>query len=395
MVVRPLRLRYTAEEPGRKVTWLELFFDLAFVAAVAQVGAPLASDYSVAGLLRYSFLFLLIWWAWNGHSTFSTRFDTDDIVQRVLTLVQIFVVAVMAVNAKDALDSRSSAGFAAAYAVMRLLLVAQYLRARSIPESQRLTTAYAAGFGAAAICWLVSAGVPAPERYWLWALALVIDIGTPLLTAHLSVNVPPHPAHLPERYGLFTIILLGESLVAVMKGMESQEGWSPSAALSAFLGMVIAFLIWWWYFDRAEGAAERSVRTHRQARAFVVWSYAHLPLYLGIAVAGVGVEHIVKIAPDGHLHGAEAWILGGAITLLMSALATIGMTSERTQHDSSRGRRCSVQYAVAVVPLVLAPLADAAPLVAIAGTIAAVCLCQAFLAQTSQETRAEVVLQDA
>ena len=130
MVVRPLRLRYTAEEPGRKVTWLELFFDLAFVAAVAQVGTPLATDYSVAGLLRYGFLFLLIWWAWNGRSTFSTRFDTDDVVQRVLTLVRIFVVAVMAVNAKDALDSRSSTGFAAAYAVMRFLLVAQSVRAR-------------------------------------------------------------------------------------------------------------------------------------------------------------------------------------------------------------------------------------------------------------------------
>ncbi len=132
--VHPLRLRHTGGEPGRKVTWLELFFDLAFVAAVAQVGTPLAADYSLDGLLRYGFLFLLIWWAWNGHSTFSTRFDTDDVVQRVLTLVQIFVVAVMAVNAKDALDSRSSAGFAAAYAVMRLLLVAQYVRARRCPK---------------------------------------------------------------------------------------------------------------------------------------------------------------------------------------------------------------------------------------------------------------------
>jgi low temperature requirement protein LtrA len=200
---------------------------------------------------------------------------------------------------------------------------------------------------------------------------------------------------LPERYGLFTIILLGESLVAVMKGMESQEGWSLGAALSAFLGMVIAFLVWWWYFDGAEGAAERSVRTHREAHAFVVWSYAHLPLYLGIAVAGVGIEHIVKIAPDGHLHGEEAWILGGAITLLMIALTTIGMTSERAQRDSSRGWRCSLQYTVAIVPLVLAPLADAAPLVVIAGAIAAVCLCQAFLAQASQSVRREAVLQDA
>ena len=81
------------------------------------------------------------------------------------------------------------------------------------------------GFGLAAVCWLVSAFIPAPARFWIWALALAIDIGTPLLTTRLSVHVPPHPAHLPERYGLFTIILLGESLVAVMKGMESQEGW--------------------------------------------------------------------------------------------------------------------------------------------------------------------------
>ena len=381
--VRPLRLRYAAGEPGRKVTWLELFFDLAFVAAVAQVGTPLAADYSLAGLLRYAFLFLLIWWAWSGHTTFATRFDSDDVVQRVLTLVQIFVVAVMAVNAKDALDSRSSAGFAAAYAVMRFLLVAQYVRARSIPESRRLTTGFAAGFGLAAICWLVSAVVPAPARFWLWAIALVIDMGTPLVTAHLTLHVPPDPAHLPERYGLFTIILLGESLVAVMKGMESQEGWSLAAALSAFLGMAMAFLVWWWYFDGAQAAAERTIRTARDARAFVVWSYAHLPLYLGIAVAGVGIEHIVKIAPEGHLHGAEPWILGGAVTLLMLALTAIGMTSERSQHEPRRTARVARQYAVAALPLVIVPVGASLPLVALVAALAALCLTQAVLAQAA------------
>jgi low temperature requirement protein LtrA len=386
-----MRLRCTADEASRKVTWLELFFDLAFVAAVAQVGTPLATEYSIDGLLRYGFLFLLIWWAWNGHSTFSTRFDPDDVVQRVLTLVQIFVVAVMAVNAKDALDSRSSAGFAAAYAVMRLLLVAQYVRARSIPESRRLATAYAIGFGVAAVCWLISAIAPAPLRFWLWGLALVIDVGTPLATAHLSVQAPPHPAHLPERYGLFTIILLGESLVAVMKGMESQEGWSVSAALSAFLGMAVAFLVWWWYFDGAKGAAERTVRSRREARAFVVWSYAHLPLYLGIAVAGVGVEHIVTIAPDGHLHGAEAWILGGAVTLLMLALTTIGLTSARPRHEATAAHQAALQYGLACVPLLLAPVADTAPLVATVGTIAMLCLCQAVVAQVGGAARVSTV----
>jgi low temperature requirement protein LtrA len=122
-LVAPLRLRSVAVGEARKVTWLELFFDLVFVAAVAQVAAPLHEQYSLIGLARFTPLFVLIWWAWTGHAVFSTRFDSDDLIQRGLTLLQMFAVAAMAANAKDALDSRSSAGFAAAYAGVRLVLV--------------------------------------------------------------------------------------------------------------------------------------------------------------------------------------------------------------------------------------------------------------------------------
>lgn len=379
-LVRPLRLRCgDSVEPGRRATWLELFFDLAFVAAVAQVGTPLAGDYSVPGLLRYGVLFLLIWWAWIGHTSFSTRFDTDDGVQRMLTLTQIFVVAVMAINAKDALDSRSSAGFAAAYAVLRFVLVAQYWRVRRIPGSRGLTSAYALGFGVAAVCWLISAVVPTPGRFWLWVAAILIDLGTPLVTARLTVHVPPHPEHLPERFGLFTIILLGESLVAVMKGMESQEGWSATAASSAFLGMTVAFLIWWWYFDGARGAAERPVRSTRDARRFMAWSFAHLPLYLGIAVSSVGIEHVIRIAPDGHLHASEIWILGAAVTVFMSALVTIGATASK-DHRQTSGTRLIGQYAAAAVPLAGGLLDAHTPPVFLVGGIALLCLVQLILA---------------
>ena len=84
----PLRLRSLGNESSRKVTWLELFFDLVFVAAVAQVAAPLQSDYSLAGLIRFTPLFALTWWAWTGHSVFSTRFDSDDVVQRTFHLMR-------------------------------------------------------------------------------------------------------------------------------------------------------------------------------------------------------------------------------------------------------------------------------------------------------------------
>src|SRR5215470_15337971 len=159
-----------AERSGRKVTWLELFFDLIFVAAVAQVAEPLRHDYSLAELIRFTPLFVLIWWAWTGHTLFSTRFDTDDGAQRGLTFLQIFAVAAMAANAKDALDSRSSAGFAAAYAAVRLVLVAQYIRARQIADARRLTATYIAGHGTAAVLWLVSAVVPPPARFWIWSV---------------------------------------------------------------------------------------------------------------------------------------------------------------------------------------------------------------------------------
>src|ERR1043165_6579886 len=135
-LAQPPRLWVADPHGERRVTWMELFFDLIFVAAVAQVGAPLAKDYSWAGLLRYGFLFVLIWWAWGGHTLYSTRFDHDDLVHRMLILIQCFIAAVIAANAKEALDSRSSAGFGAAYAGMRIVLGVQYVRARRVPAAQ-------------------------------------------------------------------------------------------------------------------------------------------------------------------------------------------------------------------------------------------------------------------
>jgi low temperature requirement protein LtrA len=349
-LIAPLRIRSTGEA-GRKVTWLELFFDLIFVAAVAQVADPLRDHYSVIGLVRFAPLFALIWWAWTGHTVFSTRFDSDDVIQRGLTLVQMFAVAAMAANAKDALDSRSSAGFAAAYAGVRFILVAQYFRARRVPDARSLATRYLVGHGGAALLWLTSAFVPAPERFWLWGVAFALDLGTPWLALRHSVKIPPDAAHLPERFGLFTLILLGESVVAVMRGMESQEDWTPSAATSAFLGMGISFLIWWWYFDGASGGSEQPVRTRRDALRFHVWTYSHFPLYLGIVILGAGIQRIVTAASRGTLTTTEGVILTGAAAVVMVAMSAIGTASagRRLRISSATSRSMALTLAMLVV----------------------------------------------
>src|SRR6266699_1521643 len=234
-----------ASSHTRRVAWMELFFDLIFAAAVAQVGTPLDMDYTASGLPRYVFLFVLIWLAWSGHTLYCTRFDTDDRVQRLLVLVQSFIAAVMAANAKEALDSTSSAGFGAAYAGMRVILVGQYLRARRVPQTRGLTTRFAVGYAIAAAFWILSVVSPLPARYVVWAIALTIDLATPWFARKHSLRYPPDAAHYPERFGLFTIILLGEFVAAVMRGIESQEYWSFPAAATAFSSMAFAFVLRW------------------------------------------------------------------------------------------------------------------------------------------------------
>lgn len=357
---------------GRRATWLELFFDLIFVAAVAQVGGPLQANYSFEALARYAFLFFLIWWAWLGHTLYSTRFDTDDPVQRALTLVQMFTVAVMAANAGEALDSRSAAGFGAAYAAMRVVLVAQYVRARSVRKSRRLTNCYAAGFGFAAVLWLVAAFLNAPGRFWVWGAALFVEMMTPIFCARHDHELPPHPEHLPERFGLFTIILMGESLVAIRRGIESQETWTPHAASAAFFGMALVFGLWWWYFDGAQAAKERHIRSARDFRLFRVWSYVHFPLYLGIATTGIGVERVIGLKAGAILGQGEAWLLAAAATAVMVSVATIAATSERAR--SSRSVRafllshCLVAAAILLLPVTSLALFPHLFVVVLAGT---------------------------
>ena len=367
----------------RRVTWMELFFDLIFVAAVAEVGAPLAKDYSLAGLLRYAFLFVLIWWAWSGHTLYSTRFDHDDLVQRALILLQCFIAAVMAANAKEALDSRSSAGFGAAYAGMRVVLVVQYLRARRLPETRALTTRYAIGFGAAALLWIVSALLDVPGRYWVWALALAVDFLTPWLAVKHSMRFPPDAVHFPERFGLFTIILLGEFVAAVMRGIESQEYWSFSAAATAFSSMAFAFVVWWWYFDVGENASARHIHGHRQAALFQVWHYAHLPMFLGIGAAGVGLQRMISLEADGSLTRREGWILCSAVAVLMAALIALGATSETAQRRPHGIRTVALQLASIAVVALLGVFASGLHRVILVAGLLALCVAQTMLGRAA------------
>lgn len=319
-MMHPVRLR-SALRLERAVSWQELFFDLIFVAAVAQLASPLAEDYSWMGLLRFAIFFLLLWWAWSDHTLYYSRFHCDDPLERIMTVAQIFTVAVMAANAKATLSSADAAGFGAAYGLMRLILMLQYLRARRLHSPQRHMTAQIASLAASALLWLVAALSPLEVRFVLWGAAVTLDAVGPWLRRGHFASLPPDSAHLPERFGLFTIILLGEFVASIMRGMEAQSSWPPLAFAAAITGFVIAFLCWWLYFQRCQAAEPQAIPRRAGAYRVHLWTYLHLPLYLSLVVTGVGIEHIIA---GGHFGSSEGVLVvpsvittGIALGLLM------------------------------------------------------------------------------
>lgn len=337
--LQPPRLRVgeANQNQPRHATWLELFYDLVFVVAVSQLAHKLSQDVTLTGFLSFAALFVPVWWAWIGTTFYANRFDTDDIERRVLMGLQMLAIAALAVNVHHGLD-QSSIGFALAYAASRLLLVLEYLWAGwHLPQVRRLTNRYALGFSFGLLLWLISVFVPLPFRLGLWAIGLVIDFATPLSVRRVMIQIPPHPEHLPERFGLFTIIVLGEAVIAVVNGI-SEVDWNGFSIIAAVLGFTTAFSLWWIYFENVEGSALETAQKSGRIIILQVWLYIHLPLVIGLAATGVGVEHIIKSSSSAALPTPERWLICGSVALCYASLAVLHRTGviflckARTRH---------------------------------------------------------------
>lgn len=364
------RLR-SAEREGheRHPTWLELFYDLVFVVAISKLSTALGADTSWEGLGKFALLFVPIWWSWVGQTFYLTRFDTDDLRHRLITVVQMAFVAVLAVVVPDAFGAKADL-FALFYGALRMMLVAEYLSAgRAVPEARGLTTRYAIGFGLAAAIWFASMAVERPTCHVLWVLAIVVDIGTPFTATAIHMRIPPHRSHLPERFGLFTIIVLGEAVAAVVHGMGHHE-LHIRGFRAGFLGLAIVFGLWWIYFDAVKGAQERRLDERREARAFQVWLYAHLPLAMAITATAVGIQEVVTAVEEQLAHAHHAWLLSLATGTVMLTYHAI--------FSSGPGREPGVRRADTVAHwlLTLATLATTA----LAGVLSPIAFLGAILA---------------
>jgi low temperature requirement protein LtrA len=366
----PPRLR-ALEDDGdeRHATWLELFFDLVFVVAIAQLADGLAEDPSVHGFLVFAGLFVAVWWAWVGYTFYADRFDTDDPPHRVLMIVGMFTVAVLASVIPDAFHGET-ASFALAYAAVRAIVV--LLNARAwwhLPVARPLLNVYIPAFTASIAIFVVSAAVAPPYRYWLWALALAIDLGTPLVSGMRIRLVPIHASHIPERVGLFTIIVFGESVLAVVVGTTTVS-WGFESAAAAALGFAIAGALWWIYFDYVDTSIVR--RTILAGQAYL---YAHLPLLIGLAALGAGIKLGIKATQETGLADEVSWIIGVGVALFMGSIALIHVVTTRSRRDVDLWLRLGT----AGLALVLGALGPSIGIVALLAVLAAALAAQVVL----------------
>ena len=338
------------------VTWLENFYDLIVAIIVYQLSRDLNQDVSVFGFLSFVALFIPVVWSWVGVTFYSTRFETDDLAHRLLMLLQITAAVFMAVSVPDGLGKNSS-WFALSYAIMRTILVVEYLRTRRfVPAARQLTTRYSIGFSIAAGIWFASIFVPPPIRLIFWILGLGVDMSTPLLFARqLSVQFAPHVHHLPERFGSFTIIVLGISILGVVNGI-APHNWTMPSIVSAGLGLGIAFSLWWIYFDTVDGSEIRALRENKQIGIYVTWLYIHFPLIIGFTAFGVSIENIVLSNQAQALPSSEKWLLCVSTFLCLLTLGVIQMTSAMTTNpiSSSANFRKTTTYVAAIYSIVAA-----------------------------------------
>ncbi|MCJ1679051.1 low temperature requirement protein A [Streptomyces sp. APSN-46.1] len=286
------------EEDHRAATPLELFFDLCFVVAVAQAGRQLvhalAEDHVAAGISGYLFVFFGVWWAWMNFTWFASAYDVDDVPYRIATLVQISGVLIYAAGIPRAFNDNDWTIAVAGYVVMRIALTLQWLRAAAGESgaARRCALTYAAGLVICQAGWLALLVAPEDARRWLFLVLVAAELLVPVV-AERHQATPWHAHHIAERYGLFTIIVLGETIaastVAVQSALDEHEALGELLPIAAG-GLLLVFAAWWIYF--AVPAHDR-LRSNRQAFS---WGYGHFVIFAAAAAIGAGIEVAIEQA---------------------------------------------------------------------------------------------------
>jgi low temperature requirement protein LtrA len=371
---RPMVARPTDEE-HRSATVLELFFDLCFVVAVAQAASALhdqiAENHVGDGVVGYAMVFFAIWWAWMNFTWFASAYDTDDVPYRLTTLVQIAGALILAAGVPDAMDGSDFTVITIGYVVMRLAMVTQWLRAAAAdPPHRRSSLRFATGIVLLQLGWVLRLALPEGLGMASFLALVAAELAIPIW-AERAAPTTWHPRHIAERYGLFTLIVLGESVLASTVAIQTalnENAALADLATTAAGGLLTVFGMWWLYFFKEAHEFLTSLR------AAYVWGYGHYLVFASAAAVGAGLAVNVDFLTDHAAIGARA--AGAAFTIPVALFLLAVWALQVRPHHLGRWQGAVVP---ATAVLVLASTLSAEP-VLLTGILAAAMIAVSLVA---------------
>ncbi|WP_110207317.1 low temperature requirement protein A [Nocardioides daejeonensis] len=352
-------------EPVRAASSLELFFDLVFVIAVSiaagQLHHAMTEGHALEGLRSYAVVFFGIWWAWMNFTWFATSFDTDDWLYRVVTFVQMGGVLVLAAGVEPAFVDGDFTVLVLAYVVMRVAMVAQWLRAsRRAGPAREATLRYAGGIALVQVLWLGMLLLDGPIATVVLVGLIAAEISVPVL-AERRGQTPWHAHHITERYGCFTLILLGESLLAsataIIGALHAEEELTGLIAI-AVLTLVVTAALWWVYFwpphHESIGALKDSLS----------YGYGHYFVFAAAGAFSAGVEVEIDVLTG---HSALDELAASFTVTVPIAVFLLGVWLVAIRKSGDRVVDLAVLAAAALVlldPLIPIPFAITAVVMA-------------------------------
>jgi low temperature requirement protein LtrA len=273
----------------KKVTWLELFYDLLFVAAVATATHVLLHveegyihpEY----LLKFALIFIPIWWAWTGQTMFINRFGQDFLHQRIFMILQMLFVLIMISSLSVDFDQYYFS-FLIGYIGLRALTAIQYLVVQNLENGDRKKVARFLGtrFGIGAFLSFLSIFFDSWVRYAVLYAGIIVDMVLPILGHKYLVRVTTNTAHLLERFALLTLILFGESVVSILAVLQPQKGdWH--SILFSIISFVLIISMWWQYFDNVEKKVNKSIEGTGQTII-----YGHLFILMSLSMIAASIK---------------------------------------------------------------------------------------------------------
>lgn len=358
----PRRLDEQSEH--RSVSFLELFYDLVYVVLIAELAHSLAENVDLKHILQYAFLFSIVWWSWFNGTLYIDLHGNNDIRTRVFTFLQMICVAGMAAFAHDALGE-SSIPFALAFGAFQLTLTFLWWRVGVYdPVHKKLANPYTLAFLAATLLFLGSVFVPLSARPYLWVVSVLISLLLPIRMLSQQSSHPDiqeaieklltiSPA-LVERFGLFTIIVLGEIVVGVVTGLNHHHYHvTLYTGGTALAGILIGFGLWWVYFDFVSHRQPKKNRT-----AVNAWVYLHLPLSAGIAAVGAGILSSIEL-PSEVLPAEVRWLLTASTAAVLICIRILMNTIQikpQQREGYRKGRQIVLVSGIAIALLGFIPL---------------------------------------